>query len=92
MDINEETLDHYLEKLSLTQTLRQYLLLCLSKKKKKGKENWFLYLKKYFLESISIVYLVCLFRPIKMKFYCVEYVLMSKQTSRKVDKHKWELF
>ena len=39
MDINEETLDHYLEKLSLTQTLRQYLLLCLpKKKKKKGKK------------------------------------------------------
>ena len=39
MDINEETLDHYLEKLSLTQTLRQYLLLCLSKKKKKKWER-----------------------------------------------------
>ena len=39
MDINEETLDHYLEKLSLTQTLRQYLLLCFpKKKKKKGKK------------------------------------------------------
>ena len=90
MDINEETLDHYLEKFNTNIT--SIFITLFVKKKKKGKENWFLYLKKYFLESISIVYLVCLFRPIKMKFYCVEYVLMSKQTSRQVDKRKWELF
>ena len=61
MDINEETLDHYLEKLSLTQTLRQYLLLCLSKKKKKRERKLVLVFKKIFLRkyiySISSVFI-----------------------------------
>ena len=91
MDINEETLDHYLEKLSLTQTLRQYLLLCLPKKKKKKERKLVFVFKKIFIRKY-IYSISSVFRPIKMKFYCVEYVLMSKQTSRKVDKHKWELF
>ena len=60
MDINEETLDHYLEKLSLTQTLRQYLLLCLSKKKKRERKLVLVF-KKIFLRkyiySISSVFI-----------------------------------
>ena len=60
MDINEETLDHYLEKLILTQTLRQYLLLCLSKKKKRERKLVLVF-KKIFLRkyiySISSVFI-----------------------------------